>query len=67
MAQSGRAGRRQPRQLLGVKRTLQFDRSAAANDPKRTPPHRRSTLAARTIGRRGAVTELGDVRVVATP
>jgi len=36
MALSGRAGRRQPRQLSGAKRTLQFDRSAAANDPKRT-------------------------------
>ena len=32
MAQSGRAGRRQPRQLLGVKRTPHFDRAAAAND-----------------------------------
>ena len=31
-----RAGRRQPRQLLGVKRTSQFDRAAAANDPQRT-------------------------------
>ncbi len=36
MAQSGRAGRRLPRQLSGVKRTRHFDRAAAANDPKRT-------------------------------
>ena len=36
LALSGRAGRRQPRPLLGVKRTSQLDRAAAANDPMRT-------------------------------
>jgi cation diffusion facilitator family transporter len=36
MALNCRAGRRQPRQLSGVKRTSQFGRTAAANDPNRT-------------------------------
>ena len=35
MALNCRAGRRQPRQLSGVKRTSQLDRIAAANDLKR--------------------------------
>jgi hypothetical protein len=34
LAKSGRAGRRQSRQLSGGKRTSQFARAAAANDPK---------------------------------
>jgi hypothetical protein len=32
MAQSGRAGRRQPRQLSGVKRTSHFDRAWQLSD-----------------------------------
>ena len=36
LAQTGRAGQRQPRQLSGGKRTSRFDSSAAANDPKQT-------------------------------
>ena len=44
MAQSGRAGRRKPRQLSGVKRTSHFGRGAAANDPKRTWRRAHSTL-----------------------
>jgi hypothetical protein len=33
MTQTGHAGRRRPRQLLGVKRTPQYNCAAAANDP----------------------------------
>jgi hypothetical protein len=36
LAQSGREGQRQPRQLSGVKRTSHFDHAAAANDPQQT-------------------------------
>jgi hypothetical protein len=36
MVQTGHAGRRQPRQLLEVKRTFHFAGAVAANDPKRT-------------------------------
>jgi hypothetical protein len=42
MAHSGRASRQQPRQLSGVKRTSQFDRAVAANDPERTSRSRRA-------------------------
>jgi hypothetical protein len=45
MALSCRAGRRQPRQLSGVKRTSQLDRAAAASDPKRTLGSRSMTCA----------------------
>ena len=43
LAHSGRDGRRQPRQLSGVKRTPRIKAVAAANDPKRMPSVRRST------------------------
>ena len=36
MVLSGRTGRRESRQLLGEKRTLNVEAFAAANDPKRT-------------------------------
>ena len=42
MALSGRAGRRKPRQLSGVKRTSKFKSVMSAFDPKRTLASRSS-------------------------